>query len=181
MKRLGVILGLAILLGSGAYFVSYGVARCTFCRMPDANDSSSWLRQEFHLSDAQYAQVKKLEADYHPHCIVMCDQIRQSHLALKNLILANGAMTPEIEAALKKDGEFSENGVRTCCAIFMRSARPCLLRKESGTCKSWRRRRSNPKRCPTRWPPRIDRPWTREYQRRMSWLCSAFRLGTTWL
>jgi small-conductance mechanosensitive channel len=105
MKRLVVILALAALLGSGAYIVSYTAARCTFCQMPDANDSSSWLRQEFHLSDDQYAQVKKLEADYHPHCIVMCDQLKQSHLALKNLILANGAMTPEIETALKKDGE----------------------------------------------------------------------------
>jgi hypothetical protein len=105
MKRLVVILALAVLLGSGAYFVSYEVARCTFCRMPDANDSSSWLRQEFHLSDAQYAQVKKLEAGYHPHCIVMCDQIKQSRLELKNLILANGAMTPEVETALQKDGE----------------------------------------------------------------------------
>ena len=104
MKRLVVILGLAVLLGKGAYFVSYGVARCTFCRMPDAHDPSSWLLQEFHLSDAQYAQVKKLEADYHLHCVEMCDQINQSHLALKNLILANGAMTPEIETALQKDG-----------------------------------------------------------------------------
>ena len=103
MKRLAVILALAVLLGSGAYFVSYGVARCTFCRMPDTRDSSSWLRQEFHLSDAQYAQVKKLEADYHPHCVDMCDQLKQSHLALKNLILANGTMTPEIETALQKD------------------------------------------------------------------------------
>ena len=103
MIRLVVILALAVLLGLCAYFVSYGVARCTFCQMPDANDSSSWLRQEFHLSDDQYAQVKKLEADYHPHCIVMCDQLKQSHLALKNLIMANGAMTPEVETALQKD------------------------------------------------------------------------------
>ena len=103
MKRLVVILALAVLLGLGAYVVSYGIARRAFCQMPDAGDTSSWLRQEFHLNDAQYAQVKKLEADYHPHCIEMCDQIKQSHLALKNLILANRTMTPEIEAALKKD------------------------------------------------------------------------------
>jgi len=108
MRRLVVILTLAVLLGLGAYFVSYGIARCTFCRMPDASDPSSWLRQEFHLSDAEYAQVKKLEADYHPHCVVMCDQIMQSHRTLKNLILANGAVTPEIEAALQKDGAIQE-------------------------------------------------------------------------
>jgi Spy/CpxP family protein refolding chaperone len=104
MKRLVVILALAILLGAGAYLVSYGIARSTFCQMPDAGDSSGWMRQEFHLTDTQYAQVKKLEADYHPHCVDLCDQIEQSHLTLKNLILANGTLTPEIEAALKKDG-----------------------------------------------------------------------------
>ena len=103
MKRLVIILALAVLLGLGAYLVSYAVARCTFCRMPDANDSSSWLRQEFHLSDAEYARVKKLEDGYHPHCLVMCEQISQSQLALKNLILANKTMTPEVEAAMQKD------------------------------------------------------------------------------
>ena len=103
MKRLVVILALAVLLGLGAYFVFYGVALCTFCRVPDANDPTSWMRQEFHLNDTQYAQVKKLDEAYYPHCAEMCDQIKQSHLALKNLILANGTITPEIEAALKKD------------------------------------------------------------------------------
>ena len=108
MKRLIVILALAVLLGLGAYFASYAVARRTFCRMPDASDPSSWLRQEFHLSDAEYAQVKKLEADYHPHCVEMCDRIMQSRAVLKKLILANETMTPEIEAALQKDGAIQE-------------------------------------------------------------------------
>lgn len=104
MKRLVVILALAVLLGAGAYVVFYGIACRTFCRVPDAHDPSGWMRQEFHLNDAQYAQVKKLDAAYYPHCADMCNQIEQSHLALKNLILVNGTMTPEVEAALKKDG-----------------------------------------------------------------------------
>jgi Spy/CpxP family protein refolding chaperone len=103
MKRLVVIIALAVLLGAGAYVVSYGIARCTFCRVPDAHDPSGWMRQEFHLTDAQYAQVQKLDAAYYPHCADMCDRIDQSHSALKNLIVASGAMTPEIEAALQKD------------------------------------------------------------------------------
>jgi hypothetical protein len=108
MKRLVVILALAVLLGLGAYVISYGIARHTFCQMPDVSDSSSWLRQEFHLSDVQYAQVQKLEANYHPHCVEMCTQIMQSRSVLKNLILANGSMTPEIEVALQKDGVVQE-------------------------------------------------------------------------
>lgn len=108
MKRFVVILALAVLLGLGAYFLSYGIARCTFCRVPDAKDPSGWMRQEFHLTDAQYAKVQQLETAYYPHCAKMCDQINQSHLALKNLVLANGTVTPEIEAALKKDGEVQQ-------------------------------------------------------------------------
>ncbi len=104
MKRFVVVLAVAVLLGLGAYCLSYGIARCTFCRVPDAHDSSGWMRQEFHLTDAQYAQVKQLETAYHPHCIKMCDEVNESRSALKNLILSNGTVTPEIEAALKKDG-----------------------------------------------------------------------------
>ncbi|HEY0258130.1 MAG TPA: hypothetical protein VGC39_11850 [Candidatus Methylacidiphilales bacterium] len=105
MKRLIVIIALAVLLGMGAYFLTYGIARGTFCRVPDAQDSCGWMQEEFHLTDAQYGQVKQLEAAYSPHCAKMCEQIDQSHQALKNLILTQGTVTPEIEAALKKDGE----------------------------------------------------------------------------
>lgn len=108
MKRLVVILAFAVLLGLGAYFLSYGIARCTFCRVPDTNDPSAWMRQEFHLNDVQYDQVKKLDAAYYPHCADMCDQIDQSHMALKSLIMASPAMTPEIEAALKKDSAIQQ-------------------------------------------------------------------------
>lgn len=108
MKRFVVVLAVAVLLGLGAYCLSYGIARCTFCRVPDAKDPSGWMRQEFHLTDAQYAQVKQLETAYHPHCVKMCDEVNESRSGLKNLILSNGTVTPEIEAALKKDGEVQQ-------------------------------------------------------------------------
>jgi Spy/CpxP family protein refolding chaperone len=108
MKRLVVILALAVLLGAGVYFLSYGIALCTYCRVPDSHDPSGWMRQEFHLTDAQYAQVKKLDEAYYPHCAEMCDKIDQSHTALKNLILSNRTMTPEIEAALQKDSAIQQ-------------------------------------------------------------------------
>jgi hypothetical protein len=103
MKRLVVIMAMAFVFGVGAYLCVYGVAKSTWCRVPDSHDPSGWMRQEFHLNDAQYAQVKKLETAYYPHCADMCDQIEQSHLALKKLILTNASMTPEVQAALEKD------------------------------------------------------------------------------
>jgi len=103
MKRLVVTAVLAILLGWAAYALSFHVASYTFCRVPDANDPSSWIRQEYHLNDAQYARVRQLEEGYAPQCAELCRQIQKSHNSLKKLILANTTMTPEVEAALQKD------------------------------------------------------------------------------
>ena len=108
MKHALLLLVLAVLIGSGAYFASYAIARCTYCATPDHNDPSAWMHQEFHLDDAQYAKVKQLEEAYYPHCANMCDQIDQSHMALKKLIMANATMTPEIAAALKQDGDVQQ-------------------------------------------------------------------------
>ena len=108
MKRLAVVLALAILLGSGAYFAAYTVVQRTLCPASDLEEPLGWMRQEFHLNDAQFAQVKKLEDDYAPRCVSMCDQIQQSHAALKALILARGNMSPEVKAALQKDSEIQQ-------------------------------------------------------------------------
>lgn len=103
MKQLVVTAVLAVLLGWAAYALSFHVASSTFCRAPDTKDPSSWIRQEYHLNDAQYARVKQLEDDYAPQCAGLCRQIQQSHDSLKKLILANTTVTPEVEAGLQKD------------------------------------------------------------------------------
>jgi hypothetical protein len=105
MKRLVVILLLAIGLGVGAYLISYSIARSTFCHMPGSDDPANWVRQEFQLDDAQYARVKQLDDAYYPQCAAMCGRIEQSRGALKSLMMSSPAMTPEIGAALKSDGE----------------------------------------------------------------------------
>jgi hypothetical protein len=103
MKRLIVTAVLAVLLGWAAYALSFHVASYTFRRAPDAKDPSSWIHQEYHLNDAQYARVKQLEDDYAPQCSELCRQIQQSHDSLKKLILAHTTLTPEVETALQKD------------------------------------------------------------------------------
>jgi hypothetical protein len=108
MKRLLFILALSVSLGAVAYLVSYGIAQRALCESPDWQSPTAWMRQEFHLNDAQYAQVKKMESDYHPHCTIMCDRIEQSHLALKKIILASNGMTPDVQAALLKDAAIQE-------------------------------------------------------------------------
>ena len=95
MKRLLLILALSASLGAAAYLISYHIAQNALCDSPDWQSPTAWMRQEFHLNDAQYAQVKKMEGDYHPHCTEMCDRIQQSHLALKKIILANNGTKAE--------------------------------------------------------------------------------------
>ncbi len=108
MKRLIIVLALAVLLGSGAYFTAYNVVHRTFCPTPDVAEPLGWMRHEFHLNDEQFAQVKKLEDEYAPRCAAMCDQIEKSHTALKDLIMTHGNMSPEVKAALQKDSEIQQ-------------------------------------------------------------------------
>jgi len=103
MKRLVIVLVLAVLLGAGVYFIAYAVVHRTLCPASNIEEPLGWMRQEFHLNDAQLAQVKKLEDDYAPRCASMCDQIEQSHKSLTSLIMIHGNMSPEVKAALQKD------------------------------------------------------------------------------
>ena len=68
---LGVVtLGLAVFAGS--FYVSRQI-----CLARNANpaDDLSWLRQEFHLSDAEMAQIRGLHEGYLPKCAEMCARI----------------------------------------------------------------------------------------------------------
>ncbi len=98
-------LAIALSLGLGAYLVSYNLIESQISPPGDSSDSSAWLQREFHLSDEQFAQVKKLDNEYVPRCMLMCAKIQESHEALKKLILANSGMTPEIKAAIQRDTE----------------------------------------------------------------------------
>ncbi len=108
MKRLIVVLALAAVLGSGTYFIAYNVVQRSLCPVSNVEEPLGWMRQEFHLNDSQLAQIQKLEDDYAPRCTSMCDQIQQSHAALKTLIMTHGNMSPEVKAALQKDGEIQQ-------------------------------------------------------------------------
>lgn len=76
MKR-PLIIFISMLLAGGALFASsYFVGRrvCTACAVRQS-DSLEWLRQEFHLSDAEMARVHALHDSYMPECAEMCAQI----------------------------------------------------------------------------------------------------------
>ncbi len=45
-------------------------------------DTMEWLRTDFHLSEAQFAAVKKLHAEYAPSCEEHCRHIQSARKAL---------------------------------------------------------------------------------------------------
>jgi hypothetical protein len=61
-----------------------------------------WLRQEFHLTDAQFAAVRKLHEEYAPKCEQMCGRIADANARADRLIGAQRSVTPEVEAALQE-------------------------------------------------------------------------------
>jgi hypothetical protein len=76
MKR-PLIIVICMLLAGGAMFASsYFLGRrvCAACTA-NQSDSLDWLRQEFHLSDAEMTRVHALHDGYMPKCAEMCAKI----------------------------------------------------------------------------------------------------------
>ena len=77
MKNLLITLGVLLLAGALSFGVFYAVSREP-AEMQQAlrdRDAMTWLQAEFHLSEAQFAAIKKLHEDYHVVCADHCAAI----------------------------------------------------------------------------------------------------------
>jgi hypothetical protein len=76
VKRSLLILIVVMLAGSALFAGSYFMSRrvCESCTN-ESTDNLDWLRQEFHLSDAEMARMHELHDGYLPKCGEMCAQI----------------------------------------------------------------------------------------------------------
>ena len=102
MKRPDIILLAVAAVAVAAYFACYHFAtRETRQMLGDANNMA-WLRTEFALTDEQARAIAKLQADYEPRCMEMCDRIAKSGERLGMLLQKSTAMTPELEAAMRE-------------------------------------------------------------------------------
>lgn len=83
MKRPLLILLIAVLTGSALFGSSYFMSRhvCEAC-VAHSTDDLDWLRQEFHLGDAEMARMRALHDSYKPKCAEMCAQIAAKKLEL---------------------------------------------------------------------------------------------------
>lgn len=61
-----------------------------------------WMRHEYHLSDAHFARVQELHADYAPRCAAMCQRVAIQRTHLAELIQVARESSPEVIQALKE-------------------------------------------------------------------------------
>jgi hypothetical protein len=104
MNRPLVILLAALVLGAAIFAGSYIVGQRA-CNMMSSPDDLSWLRNEFHLSDADMARVRQLHEGYMPQCAEMCAKLAAKKAEVA-AALANGTdVTVEAQKKLTELGE----------------------------------------------------------------------------
>jgi hypothetical protein len=115
MNRSLVILVGALALGAAVFAGSFFTARhaTVICCAKPADDLS-WLRTEFHLSDAEMAHVRELHEGYLPKCAEYCAKIAAKKNEL-DAALGNG--TNITAAAQQKMNELA--ALRAQCQAQM--------------------------------------------------------------
>src|SRR5438874_1597023 len=101
MKKTWLILIGGLLIGLVAYASIYHRATSVQRAMEQSSHPElAWLKTEYRLTDAQFAQVVQLHDAYHPKCAEMCRRIDDQNSKVQQLLSATNAITPEIREAL---------------------------------------------------------------------------------
>jgi hypothetical protein len=87
---------------AGAYFTSQRVCVMTMSR---AADDLSWLRDEFHLSDAEMARIRRLHEGYKPQCAKMCALIAAKNAEVQAALGTGTNVTADAKRKLTELGE----------------------------------------------------------------------------
>ena len=95
-------LALAAAVFAGSYFVSQRACVTTMTR---SADDLSWLRDEFHLSDAEMARVRQLHEGYMPQCAKMCALIAAKNTEAQTALGGGTNVTAQAQRKLTELGE----------------------------------------------------------------------------
>ncbi len=101
MKRGAAILLLGLVLSLAAFvgFYYLGTAHCR-AMMRGPQPELAWLKNKFHLSDAEFARISQLHEAYLPKCRERCRRIAEENTKLQRLLAGSTTVTPEIQALL---------------------------------------------------------------------------------
>jgi len=101
MNRSLVILIGALALGGAIFAGSYFTARqatVACCTRPA--DDLSWLRTEFHVSEADLARIRELHEGYRPKCAELCAKIAAKQSELNSALGGGTNSTAEVGVKL---------------------------------------------------------------------------------
>jgi len=106
MKRSILILAIALLAASALFASSYFMSRrvCAMCTA-QSTDNLDWLRQEFHLNDADMARMHALHDGYLPKCAEMCAKIAAKKQELDAALVNASTVSPEAKQKLTELAE----------------------------------------------------------------------------
>ena len=106
MSRPLVILLAALTLGTGIFLGSYFASRrlCSASMQRPADDLA-WLRDEFHLNDAEMARVRELHEGYMPQCAEMCAQIAGKKREIAAAMDGGTNVTADVQQKLLELGQ----------------------------------------------------------------------------
>lgn len=96
MKRLIAVLALAVLAAAGVYAVHFRQQTADLRQ----TDPQQWLRRQYALSDAQFAEVQRLESSYRPVCNRHCSDYMAAHDRLQALVASNSSWAPAMAQAM---------------------------------------------------------------------------------
>lgn len=103
MKKGTLILLLGLLLGvsgfTGFYYLGTAPGRSLMCK---PQPELAWLKQEFKLSDAEFARISRMHQAYLPQCRERCRRIEALNLKLQQSLALATNMTPEIEELVRQ-------------------------------------------------------------------------------
>ncbi|MEI6392174.1 MAG: periplasmic heavy metal sensor [Verrucomicrobiota bacterium] len=101
MKRPTLILIAGLVAAVAAYCGIYHAGTANCCRMEQGHAPElAWLKQEFHLSAAEFTRISQMHEQYLAGCAERCHRIDLKNQALAQLLTVTNAITPEIEKAL---------------------------------------------------------------------------------
>lgn len=106
MRRSLQILAFGVMLAAVAYAGSYVAGMAASRKMLQSSQPElAWLKQEFHLSDAEFARVSDLHDAYLPKCATRCRHIAELTGKLEAALSQATTVTPEINELLAARAE----------------------------------------------------------------------------
>lgn len=101
MRRGFFILLLGLVGAALSYCFVYHLGTTTpRALLSSAQPELAWLKQEFHLSDADFSRISELHAGYLPKCKERCRRIEELNGKLSKVLTEATRVTPEVEAIL---------------------------------------------------------------------------------